>query len=45
MFYLIKDGLVSYLGDKKFKLDVKVYQSSKNGDYCGDCYDCFIGSH
>ena len=27
--------------DKGFDINLKVYQSSMDNTFCGDCYDCF----
>jgi len=44
LYYIINSidlSLADKFINKEYKLDIKVYQSSINQDYCGDCYDYF----
>lgn len=41
LFVSLSEFIDIRINDKKYRLDIKIYQSSKDEVYCGDCYDIF----
>lgn len=44
LLYVIDDSLSLKFSKKQYKLEINVFQSSKDSKFCGDCYDFFINN-